>query len=205
MINNLKDMNENPISSRWKKRFAELPEDIQLKIKELDNKDPKEYQLKVIKKTKCKPKEGDIFLVSPREGIYFYGRVFKAEIKHIANDTFINGKNAVFIFKCKTRTLDLSNYLPNYEELIIDPVIVDDIYWRKGFFYTIANIPIDDYEKELDYGFYSIGKGKYFKEDGHELMHQPQILGTYGIATIIGIARNIEKELIINPNLLKFD
>src|SRR5690606_15899428 len=105
-----------------------------LKIKELDNKDPKEYQLKVIKKTKCKPKEGDIFLVSPREGIYFYGRVFKAEIKHIANDTFINGKNAVFIFKCKTRTLDLSNYLPNYEELIIDPVIVDDIYWRKGFF-----------------------------------------------------------------------
>lgn len=49
MINNLKDMNENPISLRWKKRFAELPEDIQLKIKELDNKDPKEYQLKVIK------------------------------------------------------------------------------------------------------------------------------------------------------------
>jgi len=43
------------------------------------------------------------------------------------------------------------------------------------------------------------------KEDGRELMHQPQILGTYGIVTITGIARNIEQELIINPDLLKFD
>ncbi len=37
------------------------------------------------------------------------------------------------------------------------------------------------------------GKGKSFKEDGHELMHQPQILGTCGIAIITGIALNIEK------------
>ena len=88
---NFKGLNENSISSRWKKRFAELPNDIQQKIKELDNKDPREYQLKVIKKTKCKPKEGDVFLVSSREGIYFYGRVLKTQIKHITNDIFING------------------------------------------------------------------------------------------------------------------
>jgi len=205
MMKNLKDNNDNPISSRWKKRFTELPDDIQQKIKELDDKDTREYQLKVIKRTKYKPKEGDVFLVSPREGIYFYGRVLKTKIKHLTNDTFVDGKNVVFIFKCKTRVLDLSNYIPNYEELIIGPVIVDEIYWRKGFFYTIANIPIDDHEKELDYGFYSIAKGKFLKEDGRELMHQPQILGTYGIVTITGIARNIEQELIINPDLLKFD
>lgn len=201
----IKGINENPISSRWKKRLTEQPDDVQLKIKELDKKNPKDYQLKVIKKTKNKPKEGDIFLVSPREGIYYYGRVLKTEIKHITNDTFIHGKNLVFIFKNKTKTLDISNYSQNYEELLIGPEIVDATYWTKGFFYTIANIPIDNNEKELDYGFYSIGKGKFFKEDGYELKHQPSFLGTYGIATITGIARNIEKELIINPELLKFD
>ncbi len=63
MMKSLKDINDNPISSRWKKRFAELPDDIQLKIKEWDNKDPRKHQLKAIKRTKCKPKEGDIFLV----------------------------------------------------------------------------------------------------------------------------------------------
>lgn len=201
----IKGINENPISSRWKMRLTEQPDDVQLKIKELDEANPKDYQLKVIKKSKIKPKEGDVFLVSPREGIYYYGRVLKTEIKHITNDTFIHGKSVVFIFKSKTKTLDLANYSPNYDELLIGPEIVDATYWTKGLFYTIANISIDKHEKELDYGFYSIVKGKFFKENGYELKHQPSLLGTYGIATITGIARNIEKELIINPGLLKFD
>lgn len=201
----IKGINDNPLSRRWKKRLSEQPEDVQIKIKELDKKEPKDYQLNVIKKVKNKPNEGDVFLVSPRKGIYYYGRVLKTDIKHIKNDIFIHGKNVVFIFKSKTKTLDISNYSQNYEELLTGPEIVDITYWTKGYFYTIANIPIDDYEKELDYGFYSIGKGKFFKEDGYELMHQPLILGTYGIATITGIARNIEKELIINPELLIFD
>lgn len=201
----LKDINNNPISVRWKERLLKQPEDVRISLKELEKKNPKDYQLSVIKRKRGKPKEGDIFLVSPREDVYFYGRVLKAGINHITNDVFINGKSVVFIFKCKTRTLDMSNYVQNYEELLIGPEIVDAIYWTKGYFFTIANIPIDDNEEELDYGFYSVGKGNYFKEDGQELMHQPLLLGTYGIATITGIANNIEKELIINPVLLAFN
>lgn len=198
-------INENPISSSWKKRLSEQTDEIRLRIKELDNMNPKDYQLKVIKKSKDKLQEGDVFIVSPREGIYFYGRVLKTNINHITNDTFIHGKNVVVIFKNKTKTLDLSNYSPNYDELLIGPDIVDETYWKKGYFYTIANIPFTEHEKELDYGFYSIGKGKCLKEDGHEISHQPSLIGTYGIATITGIARNIEKELIIDPGLLEFD
>ncbi len=198
------DVDDNPLSSRWMKRFAELPDDIQLQLNELKGKDPRDYQFRVIKKTRDKPKEGDVFLVRPREGIYFYGRVHKTEIEHIANDTFINGKNMVFIFENKTTSLDLSEYSPNYDKILVGPEIVDDSYWRRGFFFTIANIPIDEYEKNLDYGFYSFGRGGFYKEDGRKLLHQPRFMGTYGIATITGIAYKIEKELIINPQLLNF-
>jgi len=202
----LKDINNNPISSKWKKRLSEQPDEIQMKLKALDKMNPKEdYQLKVIKKSKIFPQEGDVFLICPREGIYFYGRVLKSDINHIAKDTFIHGKSVVFIFKSKTRTFDLSNYFPNYNELLIGPEIVDSSYWKKGLFFTIANMPVEKAEIELDYGFYSVGKGKYFKEDGIEIQHTPLLLGTYGIATITGIARNVEKELIINPQLLKFN
>ncbi len=200
----LNGINENPISSKWKKRLSEQSSEVQNKIKELDTRNPKDYQLKVIRKSKAEPKEGDVFLVCPRDGIYFYGRVLKANIEHVEKDTFIHGKNVVVIFKCKTKVLDTSEYGSNYNDLLIGPEIVDSSYWSKGLFFTVANISIEPYEEELDYGFYSIGKGKYLKENGLELTHQPQILGTYGIATITTVARNIEKELIINPNLLTF-
>lgn len=200
----LSGINENPISSRWKKRLSEQPVEVQNKVKELNAKNPKDYQLKIIKKSKIGPKEGDVFLICPRDGVYFYGRVLKANIEHVEKDIFIHGKNVVVIFKCKTEILDMSKYSSNYNDILVGPEIVDSSYWSKGLFFTIANIPIEPYEEELDYGFYSIGKGKYFKEDGIELTQQPQILGTYGIATITGVARNIEKELIIDPNLLNF-
>lgn len=95
-------------------------------------------------------------------------------------------------------------YIPNYDDLLIGPEIVDSSYWSRGFFFTITNLPIDQNEKQLDYGFYSVGKGKYFKEDGIEIDHKPLLLGTYGIATITGIAFNVEKELIIDSVLLDF-
>lgn len=197
-------MNDNPLSSRWKKRFSELSIEVQNKIKALDGMNPKDYQLRFIKKSKVEPKEGDVFLISPREGIYFYGCVLTANIRHIDNDVFIHGKNVVVIFKCKTKVLDASAYSPNYEDLLIGPEIVDSSYWSKGFFFTVTNMPVDFCKEELDYGFFSIGKGKFFKENGIEIIHQPRILGTYGIATITTVARNVEKELIINPAILDF-
>ena len=40
-------------------------------------------------------------------------------------------------------------------------------------------------------------KGKFFDEYGKELANQPKLLGIYGVATISGIARKINQELII--------
>ena len=204
-LQRLNGINDNPLSSRWKKRLSEQPAEVQLKIKELDEKDPRDYQLRVIKRSRKKPQEGDVFLLSPREGVYFYGRVLKANIDNIQNDTFISGQYSILLFKNKTKTPDISSYAPDYNELLLKPCIVSSGYWTRGFFFTIANDPINAQGKGLDYGFYSIGKGKYMNESGHELDRQPAILGTYGISTLTGIARQIEQELIINPGMLSFD
>ena len=200
----LKDVNDNPISLYWKNLYSAQSNDIKSKLDGLDNARPKDYQLKVIKKSKTEPVEGDIFVLSPREDIYFYGRVLKSNINHISQDTFVHGKSVVVIFKCKNNEISMSNYYPNYNDLLIRPEIVDKSYWSKGYFFTIENKPLDDNEKKLDYGFYSIGKGKFLKETGIEIDHQPVLLGTYGIATISGIAYEIEKELIIDSTLIEF-
>lgn len=199
--------NENPLAKEWEKRYSEQPADIKQKLDELYQINSKKYQLRVIKKTKVKLKEGDVFVLSPRENIYFYGKVLKTNIDHKEKDTFVHGKNVVFIFKNKTTVPSIDDFKPDYSQLLIRPAIVDISYWNKGFFYNVGNTGISDYEKNLDYGFYRIGikSDWYCKEDGTVLETKPKILGLYGITTITGIARLVEKELIINPKLLKFD
>lgn len=203
----IKKINENPISSAWKKRYSELTSDVKQRLEALDQMKPKDYQLRVIKKSKVELKEGDVFVLSPRENIYFYGKVLRTNINHKEKDTFVHGKNVVFIFNNKTTSPNMDNFKPDYSQLLIRPAIVDISYWRKGLFYNVGNAGISDYEDNLDYGFYKIGINSnwYCKEDGTVLEAEPKILGIYGISTITGIALQVEKELIINPELLKFD
>lgn len=196
---------ENPISLKYKKRYDEQPQSIKDKLDSFRNFD---YQLRVIQKTTSKINIGDVFLLSPRENIYFYGKVLKTNIKTINNDTFVEGKQTVFIHRCRTSQISLDNFKSNYNDLLISPSIVDISYWRKGFFYTIGNLPLTDVEKNLDYGFYKFGiqgirDGFFCTEEGEKLNHQPRINGIYGIATITGIAAEIEKEIIMEPSLVE--
>lgn len=201
---NLKDINKNPISSRWKERYAKQSYEVQMKLDSLKKMKPRDYQLKVIKRSKSKPIDGDIFVLSPREGVYFYGKVLNSDIQHIAEETFIHRKCMVYIFKSKSSEISMDEFVSDFSNLLINPIIVDLSYWTKGYFYTIGNEEISEEEKSLDYGFYKIGNGKLYKEDGKELSDVPQILGTYGIASITGVASLIEKELIIDPDILIF-
>lgn len=173
----------------------------------LDSFRNSDYQLRIIEKTKPKINTGDIFLLSPRENIYFYGKVLKTNIKTINNDTFVEGKHTVFIHKCKTHKKSMDDYNPNYDDLLINPSIVDISYWKSGFFYTIGNLPLTEIEKTLDYGFYKLGipgiRDSWFcTEEGEKIDRQPKIKGIYGVATITGIAAEIEKEIIMNPLLI---
>ncbi len=204
MINNRV---ENPIASEWKKRYSELTEEVKNEIEALEKLKPKEYQLRVIKKTKPELQEGDVFVLSPRENIYFYGKILRTNINHIERDTFVHGKNVVFIFNNKTTKPTIDDFEPDYSNLLIRPCIVDVSYWNKGLFFNVGKTEITDFEKELDYGFYKIGMNSnwYCKEDGTVLNDIPDIVGMFGVATMNGISSQIEKEIIINPNLLIFN
>lgn len=188
----LKNINNNILSSRWKKRYAEQPLEIQQKLDALANARIKEYQLQVIKKEKIYPQIGDIFEINPQDDIFLYGIVVNNHIKNINGEDLL----LIFIFREKDKIRNILNYNVRSEDLLIPPQMVGKEYWTKGYFNNIdfmANI-----ESVKGYGFYSVGKGKYFDEYGSELNEEPELLGTYGVATISGIARVIQQELIIS-------
>ncbi|MBS6849387.1 MAG: hypothetical protein KH205_13400 [Ruminococcus sp.] len=154
---------ENIISLEWKKRYESQPEEIKRELDDLseafdDYKVFKEkYQLKVIKRTRKLAKKGDIFVFSPREGIYFYGLVVK---------------------------------------------IVTRLYWTKGFFYNVGHL--DEVNYNISYGFYDVYWNITVDEYDQKINYVPDYITSAGVMTDIGIAYEVNKELIINKDLLKF-
>jgi len=202
----LYDINDNPIANNWDAKYAAQPLEIRNKLDALDEMKAKDYQLRLIKRKRMEINEGDVFVLSPREGIYFYGKVMKTNIISVDNDSFIEGMNVAFFFKNKTVRVSIDDYSPDYNNLLIMPAIVDKSYWSQGLFYNVGNAPITAEEQNLDYGFCDIGWNglRYCNVKGEIMKREPKILSIYGISTITGIAAKIERELIMNPDILKF-
>ena len=124
----LKGINDNPLSNKWKKRYSIQSDEVKEKLDALNQMNPKDYQLRSIKKSNVAPRDGDIFVLSPREDIFFYGKVLNAEINHLTKDTFINGNCLVFLFNRKTTELNSDKFKAEYDNLLISPVIVTNNY-----------------------------------------------------------------------------
>lgn len=185
-----KDMNNNIISNRWKARYVKLSDDKKKKIDDLYDAEIAEYQLQVIKRKRIYPEIGDLFQINPKGDLFLYGIVINNHIHNMNGDDLI----LILIFK---QGIDIEKCIDEgikEEHLLLPPEIVGKEYWTRGYFYNYSHY---DQKINIDnYGFYSIGKGKFFNEYGEET-DEPQILGTYGVATDSGIARLINRELIV--------
>ena len=188
----LKNMNDNIIANRWKERYAKLPQEIKEKLEVLRNSNAKDYQLQVIKRKRSYPEIGDVFQINPKGDILLQGVVVN---NHINN---INGEDLllVLIFKPEIEAEVSLNKGVTSSELLISPIIVGKEYWTRGYFYTVANNKKVENIKNV--GFYNIGKRKFVDEYGKEMLEEPPLLGSYGVATITGVAREINQELIIS-------
>lgn len=187
----LKNINNNIIANRWKQRYAEQPIDIKEKLDKLDEAEIEEYQLQVIKRKRVYPQIGDLFKIKPKDDIILYGIVINNHINNINGDDLL----LVVIFKPEENIRTILQDGVKKEHLLIPPQIVGKEYWTRGYFYNIDYV--DNVNNMETYGFYSVGKGKFFDEYGKDLAYEPQLLGTYGVATISGVARKINQELII--------
>lgn len=195
----IKNINDNPLSRRWKQRYHAQPDDIKKRLDELDNQEINEYQLKVIKRKRVIPQKGDVFLVSPKESLYFFGLVMEGNVNNINGD----GLSVVMIFKDKARSIEDSNFTPDFNNLLIPPATVGREYWTRGYFYNVGHM--DASFDDVSYGFYDIIDGKYYNEYEQEIPEPGDfhLLGTFGVSTINGIARKINRELIMNSSLLE--
>ena len=186
MIDMKHGLNYDPFLKEYNKKISNIKKDRQEKLDLIGSIPAKRKQLNIVKKTKEKPQKGDVFVIEPIKGEYYYGIVLEANI--LSTKKWINNTNIIVIFNVKTRELDMKNYNPDFRNLIVRLSCVDNSYWEKGYFYKVG----EDHATNLKYGFFEFNKdcnGGYFIDyNGNYLQYIPEIYNRLAIKTDIGIA-----------------
>ena len=138
-----------------------------------------------------------MFIINPTEDLFLYGVVLNSNINNICgNDLYV-----IIILKNRVKSNQKAEIKLITNNILVGPCIVGKEYWTRGFFgrtdMTIKDIP------QFNYGFYYIGKSKYVDEFGNEIFEKPDMVESFGVATITGIAYKVRKELIIHSDLVK--
>jgi len=192
----------NILSKNWKEKVKNLTQE---QLDSIEAPVGKENLIR-LKKSKELIKTGDIFVLSYKEGLYFYGKVLEANVKHETN-SLINGSHVVFIFRNKSHEKNLNDFKADYNNLLCGPEILTSGYWENGWFETIGNIPLTKEEKKLDYGFFSMETfdrwGTFKKSNGDILKHIPNLCSYYAVSVYAGIYMSIRIESIIDSTLLE--
>lgn len=193
MIKKCKYYEDNPLTRRRKAEEDSCSVEQRKKLDDLKNMHWKEYSLKKIKKQKITPKQGDVFLISPKENMFFYGVVVQEKPALIDNDDYW----VVFILR-EPIVSEVTNEIPELDlyNVLIEPQIVMDYFWNNGFFYNIGQIEIPE---DLDFGFYDVREPEGFVDKhGNHVDSNPTIWGGYWLVTFDGFGRKINRGIILS-------
>lgn len=154
-------------------------------------------RLIAMKKFRKAPCEGDVFCLQPLEGIFYFGKVIKANMEN----PDIHGHTLIFIYDiCSTDKNARFNF--ENKELLIPPIIVNQQSWIKGYFETLYNTSVLEYEKKLDYGFLNVLKNiikeekEYLDINGNVMDHVPQYYEMYALGSYGIVGKNVQRAII---------
>lgn len=183
----------------WKERKAKLSPEINSKLDELEQKGYMTDELVFIQRKRPKLQRGDVFVVQPRKNIYFYGLIL-----NVVSTPSCNCKIFACIFKNITHEKNMDNFRPDFNNLLLPPMLLIKEPWTSGYFFNVGRINLDEIEVPT-YGFYHDNTNCIVSDLNERLNYYPSLIGLLMYSGIGGVACDIESELIINPNLLLDD
>ena len=148
--------------------------------------------LLVLKKSRKKPKEGDVFVLNPKKDIYCYGKVIEVGVK--SRDSFVNGMYLIYLYNYFSETKALNCEL-DVDNLLIPPVVINSQLWINGYAETLSNIAVSEKEKNLEFGFWDIGRKIYVNINGDKIDKIPKLVSLFGLGSYGFIGKEINKAI----------
>lgn len=146
--------------------------------------------LEVLKRSKQKPKPGDIFVLKMKgKEAFAFGRVISvtAKIKSMVNciliyiyDSFSNEKNKIPVL--------------SKENLLIPPRMINELPWSKGYFEIVDNKPLTNEDVFKQHCFAEF-TGRFYDEHNNQLKERIEPCGEYGLDSYRTIDDDISQAL----------
>lgn len=159
-----------------------------------------ELHLIPIKRTRNKPKTGDVFVVQPIKGIYYYGKVINDS--HKCSTGIELEWPLIYFYNYHSTKIKLPE---NLTDILIAPILTNHKPWTMGYFYTIGNIPVTELEKNLDCGFKDFPITDFNQEHpfyrniyGEIIDYIPKYSTRFGLSSYMGVNYDICKVLGID-------
>lgn len=199
----MKFNDNNILLNEWKARYEQQNESTKRKLDELKSDlvqgRNNNFQLLKIKRSYKYPEKGDIFVFQPRKNIFFYGLVLNAHVNNLQGEDMY----VVALFSIKSKSVDKFSFVLDYSKLLLAPLMVDRFYWTKGLFYNVSHT--DNLGTPPSYGFFKIAReNQFWNEFDEPLEQRPEYLSS-GAQTSIGVGYKVNKEIIIDDSLLRFE
>lgn len=145
-----------------------------------------------MKKSRKKPCAGDVFVLQTSQNIFYYGKVILANIE--SPDRFVKGVSLIFIYDLETNVkklpLDLSA-----QRLLIAPIVVNNQPWQRGYFETLGNVGISDWDLCVDYGFWDVVKEEYVDIQKNKMSRIPKYHSIFGLGSYGIVDKEVQKAL----------
>ena len=121
--------------------------------------------LRVIAPSRRKPLPGDVFVLQLPDESFIPGRVIAVDVVAAG----FPGAILIYIFRSREQQPDV----PPVEslratELLVPPILTNRLPWSRGYFQTLANLPLVEGEVLSQHCFRS-SQGRYFDETATEL------------------------------------
>ena len=145
--------------------------------------------LVVLKKSRRRPKVGDIFVLLASDQLYLYGRVIATDV----NAGGFPGSNLIYIYSSRSK---VKHSVPVLQrgQLLVPPIMTNNLPWVRGYFEFIENKPLLTMDRLRQHCFRD-SRRWYFDEYGNRLQQAVEPVGDWGLHSFRTIDDAISKAL----------
>lgn len=126
-----------------------------------------EPNLRLLKRSTTKPVRGDVFALSPVDGLFLFGRVIRSDLPRGLAP--MPGAYLIYIYRGRSTEMQPQRSELRRSELLLAPLFINRMPWTKGYFQTVVNWPVSDEDLVAQHCFLSAGRGRYYDENFEEL------------------------------------
>jgi hypothetical protein len=138
-----------------------------------------EPNLRVLKRSRKVPLPGDVFVLSPREGLFLFGRVIRTDLPR--GKAPMPGAYLVYVYGHRSDDMQPDPAELRPDALLLPPLFINRMPWTKGYLHTVANWPLTDDELVEQHCFRRAGPERYFDEERNELPGPSEPCGDWAL------------------------